>query len=641
MHPNRSSWISAALVVVATTGTARAEAGTAYVRTLEGTGVLHAADVSAPGGSVEADERGIALNAPLLVGDRIAVDAGSRLEIVLPDGSVLRIGARSTLSLDALAAAESGPDTTRAFLDFGALQWITPERTVGREEPRLDLSNATIYLGGGGSYHFETDGQDWSAVTVREGWVDVLTPEGSARLRAGEGAEVRGRGAVRRVAADAALSELERWGGRLDDEVRWSDLGEVDSHLRYGAARMSTHGGWVVIDGRRAWRPWRVAAGWRPFLDGRWVYTPGGWTWVSTEPWGWTTSHYGSWDYVPGYGWAWFPGSTYAPAWVYWYWGNGSAGWCPSGYYSRYYRLGSTPRFGVYGWAGGGGFGFDDWIFCATRNLRSRNLRDHCRRGRDYFDRGVAPRGIITTDTRLLTRDLLDHGDDPVTVLRHAVRRNLDQSVDDLPDVSDFVSRRRNLSANLVRVVESPRELPRPGREPFPTAGGASTGSAGSGAAPGDFEGREPWVRDNPTPSRPRPAGGAGASSSPGYTPREPFPSSPGRPRIEPRPSAPPSPPQPIDRGSAEPPVRRVIDGTRTPRGGSSQPAPRAPVVTPRPSSPPTSSGPSGSSDGSSTGSGREPARGSGASAGGQGSGSRSSGERSRDKEKSDAPPPR
>ncbi len=77
----------------------------------------------------------------------------------------------------------------------------------------------------------------------------------------------------------------------------------------------------------RVWVP-SVATGWRPYVDGGWVWTSYGWTWVSSEPWAWTF-HYGRWGYAPVWGWYWVPGAVWGPAWVDWYWGDGYVGWAP------------------------------------------------------------------------------------------------------------------------------------------------------------------------------------------------------------------------------------------------------------------------------------------------------------------------
>ena len=136
---------------------------------------------------------------------------------------------------------------------------------------------------------------------------------------------------------------------------------ELD-HLWPHAWQMATRldripevGDWVEYQSVRYWRPY-VSAGWRPYWQGRWDWTPSGYTWVSYEPWGWVPYHYGRWCSLPGYGWVWRPGAVYSPAWVYWNWTSGWAGWVPMGYYSQFYNpwYGDRYRYGVYGWAGGG-----------------------------------------------------------------------------------------------------------------------------------------------------------------------------------------------------------------------------------------------------------------------------------------------
>ncbi len=92
---------------------------------------------------------------------------------------------------------------------------------------------------------------------------------------------------------------------------------------------LAPYGSWVVVGGYgRVWVP-RVAAWWRPYSEGRWAYTDDGWTWVGTEPWGWAAYHYGRWYWDVEYGWAWVPGTVWAPAWVAWRSGGGHIGWAP------------------------------------------------------------------------------------------------------------------------------------------------------------------------------------------------------------------------------------------------------------------------------------------------------------------------
>ena len=77
--------------------------------------------------------------------------------------------------------------------------------------------------------------------------------------------------------------------------------------------------GWV-------WYPEAVTAGWRPYLNGYWVYTDWGWAWVSDDPWGADPYHYGRWACDASNRWMWVPDDVWAPAWVSWRYGGGYAG---------------------------------------------------------------------------------------------------------------------------------------------------------------------------------------------------------------------------------------------------------------------------------------------------------------------------
>jgi hypothetical protein len=80
--------------------------------------------------------------------------------------------------------------------------------------------------------------------------------------------------------------------------------------------------------GSDMWVP-EVPEGWRPYTDGRWLFTDQGWAWAANEPWGWLPFHYGRWNYRADLGWAWVPGYVWGPAWVAWRSGGGYVGWAP------------------------------------------------------------------------------------------------------------------------------------------------------------------------------------------------------------------------------------------------------------------------------------------------------------------------
>jgi hypothetical protein len=107
---------------------------------------------------------------------------------------------------------------------------------------------------------------------------------------------------------------------------------------------LAGNGEWISVEGGTyAWRPMHTGAGWRPYWDGRWIWTDDGWYWDSQEPWAWATYHYGRWYYDDYYGWIWIPGYDWAPAWVEWRYGGDYVGWAPLGPYAVF-----NAHFGVH-----------------------------------------------------------------------------------------------------------------------------------------------------------------------------------------------------------------------------------------------------------------------------------------------------
>ncbi len=121
---------------------------------------------------------------------------------------------------------------------------------------------------------------------------------------------------------------------------------------------LAPYGEWVVVPHHgRVWHPRHMAVGWRPYFHGRWVWTDDGWFWDSDEPWSWAVYHYGRWYADPVYGWAWVPGSVWAPAWVSWRFGGGAIGWAPL-----------LPGFSVW-WTAGYPVHYSSWVFVPAQRF--------------------------------------------------------------------------------------------------------------------------------------------------------------------------------------------------------------------------------------------------------------------------------
>jgi hypothetical protein len=133
----------------------------------------------------------------------------------------------------------------------------------------------------------------------------------------------------------------------------------------YGVWRETSNYGYV-------WQPREAERSrtWRPYTNGRWVYTDAGWTWVSEEPFGWATYHYGRWTRLRNIGWIWVPGDEWAPAWVSWRKSNDYVGWAPLPPEARFDR-----RSGIHNWADNYyDIGPDQYCFVPTNQFGARRL---------------------------------------------------------------------------------------------------------------------------------------------------------------------------------------------------------------------------------------------------------------------------
>lgn len=511
-------------------------AGYSFVRTLEGDATLAGSDLD---GRTELE-----INQPLITGDRVYLERGSRAEIVLSDFNLLRLGGGAELVFASLAASPDG-DSERTHLELinGELQIVLSADAARSSEPlRVETGNSTIYLHEAGSYLVTAEDSDWSEVVVRQGYAEVQTGRGSVVVQENEQAVIEGDSRPQTsVEAATSLASLERWGLELESEARYAGLDDVDDSLRYASSSLGQHGSWVEIErGRRAWRP-RVEDSWRPYTHGTWRYTSIGYTWVSSEPWGWVPYHYGTWDYAPSYGWVWYPGRQFAPAWVYWYWGPDYVGWCPTGYYSNYYarhyrrddwrhdgwRHGS--RSGIYGRAGGDWDRFADWSFVPTQRFGRRDQARYTRPSLAYRQQGGArlAEGVITSDTRGLNRAVIEKPVEVERVLRTRPGANNGAGVSNgqLLDLNDFVARRElkpEVEARLVETKPARTVTTRPG-----VVRNGNEGRVGGQATVGQpqvkpVEGRVavPRATDRPTLER-RPGVGSPSVSKPVVTPSD------------------------------------------------------------------------------------------------------------------------
>jgi hypothetical protein len=173
-------------------------------------------------------------------------------------------------------------------------------------------------------------------------------------------------------------------------------------------APLSRHGYWVEMPSYgRCWYPAYVEHDWRPYTEGYWLWTDGGWYWVSEEPWAWATYHYGRWVLDSYYGWVWVPDTVWGPAWVGWRGGGEYIGWAPL-----------PPRcgFGPDGWLITGGVVIaPQWfVFVQYGHFCEPIHRRHV-----IIDEAIVNRTANITSIRRVDHTTINHGPDLDAVQRH------------------------------------------------------------------------------------------------------------------------------------------------------------------------------------------------------------------------------
>jgi hypothetical protein len=354
-------------------------------------------------------------NLPFLPGDRIWTDAAARAEFQFPDGTVVRLDRRSKLDY---AGHEEG-DGERIVLRLWSGSAIVRVRT--RAFARFEVETPAGMV------------QALDRGIVR---VDVEAGETRVSVYAGEAALDDGRRQVRLAAGERTYArwgaeaeeprrfdpeendEFARWDGLRETEDRWAARSSeyLPDELDAYAGEFESNGNWQYEStAGYVWIP-RVAAGWQPYSNGHWAWTPYGWTWVPYEGWGWAPFHYGRWGFSVSWGWYWSPGRAWGPGWVSWAVGGGYVGWCPLGRHDRpvapwgHYRGHAVPR---------GRFGaHDPWSIVRQGDLGRRGLH-----GRRIGIEQIDPAGLRVADSVMLrpTRDarsLREDGAVPRTISR-------------------------------------------------------------------------------------------------------------------------------------------------------------------------------------------------------------------------------
>jgi len=330
-----------------------APGGYAMVRALEGEVHIRKGDLD------ETLSRGT----PIAEGD--VVESRGRGVLQLGDGTRVAFGGATRFTVAALFTDKKGEKQVLFRLDYGRLRVLLGGQSDTRF--RVDTPSGTATCLDKGSFTVEAERDRVVRLKVHSGRVVFANERDEARITAGDRLTV--------YSPQDGLDRLRSFNTYDGDDFdRWSDRAMVipggeswdkgPSEIRYYANDLDGHGRWVHSDEfGSVWQPNGVADDWRPYYRGRWAPYSSGMTWVSDEPWAYTTYHHGRWNWSLGIGWCWIPGIHYSPAWVAWNHTPGYYGWAPLGYYN-------TPAHWGYG-AWGGGYA---WNVVSVNHINMVNV---------------------------------------------------------------------------------------------------------------------------------------------------------------------------------------------------------------------------------------------------------------------------
>ena len=287
------------------------------------------------------------LNRPLVTGDKLWTDNGSRAELEVGAAAIRMDGQTSFdfLNLDDNAA--------QVELTQGTLN-LRVRRLYDGQTYEIDTPTLAFVANRVGEFRVDVqpDGQT-TIVSVMHGGGDVYG-EGGARFHVDEGQSVTFSDPQLQNYRSADLPQPDEFDNfALQRDQRWDNA----PSKRYvaedliGYQDLDDYGAWEdAPEYGHVWYPAHVEADWAPYHTGHWAWVGAyGWTWVDEAPWGFAPFHYGRWAYV-GNRWGWCPGEigvrpVYAPALVAFVGGGvgigvsvgGPIGWFPLGYRDPYF----------------------------------------------------------------------------------------------------------------------------------------------------------------------------------------------------------------------------------------------------------------------------------------------------------------
>lgn len=293
-------------------------------------------------GQVTADPA--VVNTPLVQGMTVTTSDDGRAEIQFEDGSIARVAPNSALTLRVLSG--SGPSGDAEMDLKHGLAYFELQGTSQVGSMRVHFADATVTASGFTVLRV-TDDTPPGELAVFSGNTHIDRTSGSSiDLSGGQSVSFSDSDpSGYRLADSIQSSSWDSWNSDRDQALAAEastqtnvagDLAPDDSS-NPAWNDLNANGTWYNVPAQGyVWSPYEAAnAGFDPYGNGNWVFTPGfGYTFASGYSWGYMPYSCGAWNFYGGFGWGWAPGFGGCTPW----WGTGFYGGPAIGFAPSWYR---------------------------------------------------------------------------------------------------------------------------------------------------------------------------------------------------------------------------------------------------------------------------------------------------------------
>jgi hypothetical protein len=291
-------------------------------------------------------------DAPFGAGDTLYTGSQGQAELIVPNGTWIRVGDNTQVQFIGL-----DPDVSEVDVAGGLARFYNKDNdlVIKATSP---FGYVLVYPGGAFDYYV---GENSAEVVPVKGKITFVHAATNARYEISPGNPSILADQNQVTSQDGGVDpNWDEW--NRTRESFWAPKANIigpsaqylPPALRHDAYIFEENGRWEKVhyegSNRWFWRPTRVPAGWAPFTVGRWTEWYGDQTWVPSEPFGYTTHHYGNWIFARNH-WYWAPpvarvtvglpllniGFFWNPGRVSWIHHGTNVGWVPLAPRETYY----------------------------------------------------------------------------------------------------------------------------------------------------------------------------------------------------------------------------------------------------------------------------------------------------------------